>query len=232
VIGEGGNLGFTQLGRIEFAFKDGKVLTDAIDNSGGVNCSDHEVNIKILLNQVVINGDMTLKQRNQLLAEMTDEVAELVLRQNYLQPQAISIAMAQATELLSDHIQVMRSLERAGKLDRRLEFLPGDEELAERQAEHRGLVPPEMAVVLAYSKISLFEELIGSNVPEDPYLKKDLLNYFPRPLRERYAGEMEKHRLPALRGNRADLAGHLPGLYGGPGDVRGPSAVECHRGTG
>lgn len=195
VVGEGGNLGFTQLGRIEYALAGGHVLTDAIDNSGGVNSSDHEVNIKILLNQAVRSGDMTEKQRNVLLASMTDEVAELVLRQNYLQPQAISISHAQGVALLGAHTQVMRSLERAGKLDRALEFLPNDETLAEREAAGIGLVPPELSVLLAYSKINLFEQLIASDVPEDPYLQRELLMYFPQPLRERYVAQMNTHPL-------------------------------------
>jgi glutamate dehydrogenase len=195
VVGEGGNLGFTQLGRIEFARRGGRVLTDAIDNSGGVNCSDHEVNIKILLNQVVADGDMTEKQRNQLLAGMTDEVGELVLRQNYLQPQAISMTYNRAAELLGDHVRVMRSLEKAGQLNRALEFLPSDEELAEREAAREGLTPPEIAVLLAYGKIALHAELLTSDVPEDSYLQNDLLAYFPQPLRERFSEAMQHHPL-------------------------------------
>ncbi|MCP5419696.1 MAG: NAD-glutamate dehydrogenase [Gammaproteobacteria bacterium] len=195
VVGEGGNLGFTQLGRIEFARRGGRVLTDAIDNSGGVNCSDHEVNIKILLNQVVADGDMTEKQRNQLLAEMTDEVGELVLRQNYLQPQAITMTYSRAAEFLGDHVRVMRSLEKAGQLNRALEFLPSDEELAEREAAREGLTPPEIAVLLAYGKIALHAELLTSDVPEDSYLQNDLLAYFPQPLRERFYDAMQNHPL-------------------------------------
>ena len=195
VIGEGGNLGLTQLARIEFALRGGRVLTDAIDNSAGVNCSDHEVNIKILLNQVVANGDMTEKQRNTLLAEMTDEVAQLVLRQNYLQPEAISITASVARDLLSDHSRVIRSLERSGKLDRALEFLPSDEDIAEREANGQGLTGPELAVLLAYSKMNLFEELIQSDVPEDAYLQQELLAYFPEPLQERYSELMQSHPL-------------------------------------
>ena len=195
VVGEGGNLGLTQLGRIEFARSGGRILTDAIDNSGGVNCSDHEVNIKILLNQAVSNGDMTEKQRNQLLAEMTDEVAELVLRQNYLQPQAISLTLTHAAESLSDYIRVMRSLEKAGKLNRALEFLPSDEELAEREANHEGLTAPEIAVLLAYGKIALYEELLDSDVPEDAYLQNELLMYFPHPLQARFTEAMRNHPL-------------------------------------
>ncbi len=195
VIGEGGNLGFTQLGRIEYALTGGHVLADAIDNSGGVNCSDHEVNIKILLGQVVASGDMTEKQRNQLFTEMTDEVAELVLKQNYLQPQAISITYSRAPEMLGEHIRVIRALERSGKLNRELEFLPNDEQLAEREATGKGLTPPELAVLLAYGKIVLYEELLHSDVPEDPYLHNDLLIYFPEPLREPFATTMESHPL-------------------------------------
>ena len=195
VIGEGGNLGLTQLARIEFALRGGRVLTDAIDNSAGVNCSDHEVNIKILLNQVVANGDMTEKQRNTLLAEMTDEVGQLVLRQNYLQPEAISITGSVAKDLLSDHSRVIRSLERAGKLDRALEFLPSDEEIAEREANGQGLTGPELAVLLAYSKMNLFNELVQSDVPEDAYLQQELLAYFPKPLQDRYAQLMQAHPL-------------------------------------
>jgi glutamate dehydrogenase len=195
VVGEGGNLGFTQLGRIEYALNGGRMLTDAIDNSAGVNCSDHEVNIKILLNQVVDRGDMTEKQRNRLLADMTDEVADLVLRQNYLQPEAISITYSQAHELLNNHVQAIRSLERAGKLNRALEYLPDDETLAERQAAGLGLVPPELAVLLAYIKITLFEELTASDVPEDSYLQRELIAYFPQPLRERFVEQMHRHPL-------------------------------------
>ncbi|HEY5632415.1 MAG TPA: NAD-glutamate dehydrogenase [Burkholderiaceae bacterium] len=195
VVGEGGNLGVTQRGRIEAAARGVLVLTDAIDNSGGVNCSDHEVNIKILLAQVVRAGDMTEKQRNQLLVEMTDDVAQLVLRENYLQPQAISMARARASELLPDHVALIRALEKSGKLDRAIEFLPDDEELRAREAAGRGLTGPEIAVLLAYAKIALFEQLIASDVPEDPLLHKDLIAYFPPQLRERFAAPMETHPL-------------------------------------
>ncbi|MFO1350854.1 MAG: NAD-glutamate dehydrogenase [Gammaproteobacteria bacterium] len=195
IVGEGGNLGFTQLGRIEFAQRGGKILTDAIDNSAGVNCSDHEVNIKILLNQVVQDGDMTAKQRNQLLAAMTDEVAELVLRQNYLQPQTISVTLAKGGEQLMDYARMIRVLERAGKLNRAIEFLPAEEEINERAAAGTGLTAPELAILLAYGKITLFDELSASDVPEDPYLQRELLAYFPKPLREQYATAMANHPL-------------------------------------
>ncbi len=195
VVGEGGNLGLTQLGRIEYALRGGRVYTDAIDNSGGVNCSDHEVNIKILLNQVVSAGDMTEKQRNQLLAEMTEEVGQLVLRQNYLQPQAINVSLSVAPQMLPDHSRVIRELEKRGKLNRALEFLPSDEEIANRESARQGMLAPELAVLLAYSKIELFQELIASDVPEDPFLRKELVAYFPTPLRERYQQQMDNHPL-------------------------------------
>ncbi len=195
VIGEGGNLGLTQLGRIEYALNGGRINTDFIDNSGGVNCSDREVNIKILLNEVVTNGDMTKKQRDNILAEMTDEVATMVLRDNYRQAQAISITEVQAARLLEEHARFLRSLEKAGKLNRALEYLPSDDILAERQAEGKGFTRPEISVLLAYGKIALYEELLASDVPEDSYLSNDLKRYFPTSLRERFHTQMQKHRL-------------------------------------
>ncbi|MCH7888863.1 MAG: NAD-glutamate dehydrogenase [Proteobacteria bacterium] len=195
VAGEGGNLGITQRGRIEFALAGGRLNTDAIDNSAGVDCSDHEVNIKILLGGVVEGGDMTTKQRDALLARMTDEVAELVLMDNYQQIKAISIAEAQGMALLGPQARLMRSLERAGTLDRGLENLPDEEALAERQEAGNGLTRPELAVLLAYAKMALYETLLASDLPEDPYLAVDLLRYFPRPLRKRYRAAIGRHRL-------------------------------------
>jgi glutamate dehydrogenase len=195
VVGEGGNLGFTQLGRVEYALHGGRINTDFIDNSGGVDCSDHEVNIKILLNQVVSDGDMTRKQRDRLLADMTDDVAEAVLQDNYRQVQAISVTEAQAPQLLDEHDRLMRSLERAHRLDRRLEFLPNDEELAERRAAGKGLTRPELAVLLAYAKIALQDELAASDVPEDEYLADDLERYMPPKLRERLRRQLRRHPL-------------------------------------
>jgi glutamate dehydrogenase len=195
VVGEGGNLGFTQLGRVEYALAGGRVNTDFIDNSGGVDCSDHEVNIKILLNQVVADGDLTRKQRDNLLAKMTDEVAAAVLQDNYRQVLAISVTEAQAPLLLDEHGRLIRSLERAGRLDRRLEFLPSDEELGERRAAGRGLTRPELAVLLAYSKIVLQDELVASDVPEDDYLADDLERYLPAKLRESFRDQVRRHPL-------------------------------------
>jgi glutamate dehydrogenase len=195
VVVEGGNLGFTQLGRIEYALSGGRINTDFIDNSGGVDTSDHEVNIKILLSSVVAAGDMTRKQRDLLLAEMRDGVAEAVLLDNYRQVQALSITAAHAPGLLEEHARQIRRLERAGVLDRRLEFLPSDDELAERGAARRGLTRPELAVLLAYSKVMLKEELLASDVPEDPYLSDDLERYLPAKLRERFRPQVRHHPL-------------------------------------
>jgi glutamate dehydrogenase len=195
VVGEGGNLGLTQRGRVEFALGGGRSNTDAIDNAGGVNCSDHEVNIKILLDSIVTDGDMTEKQRNELLVEMTDEVARLVLRDNYTQTQALSLALAQAPGMLDVHDRLIRSLEQAGKLDRALEALPDADAIADRATARLGLTQPELAVVLAYSKITLYAALLESDLPEDPYLARELAAYFPSPLPERFASQMERHHL-------------------------------------
>ena len=195
VIGEGGNLGFTQLGRIEFAANGGRIYTDAIDNSAGVDSSDHEVNIKILLDDVVQNGDMTGKQRNSLLATMTDEVGDLVLRNNYVQTQAMSLALAQAPLMLEVHARLMRRLERDGDLDREVEFLPGKEEIDERISVGRGLTAPELSVLLAYVKIRLFKQLLESELPADCLSGEELSNYFPKPLRDRFQDLMPSHRL-------------------------------------
>ncbi len=195
VVGEGGNLGCTQRGRIEFALKGGKICTDAIDNSAGVDCSDHEVNIKILLNAVVAEGDLTEKQRNQLLAEMTDEVAALVLRDNYFQTQILSVSRARGAQLLDEQARYLRMLSNAGRLNRKIEFLPFDDEIAERKAARCGLSSPELAVMLAYSKIEIFDAVLASSVPEDPYISTALGRYFPAPLRERYATQIQQHPL-------------------------------------
>jgi glutamate dehydrogenase len=195
VVGEGGNLGLTQRGRVEFALAGGRINTDAIDNAAGVNCSDHEVNIKILLDSIVRDGDMTEKQRNELLAEMTDEVARLVLRDNYTQTQALSLALAQAPGMLDVHDRFIRSLEQAGKLDRALEALPDADAVGDRATARLGLTQPELAVVLAYSKITLYAALLESDLPEDPHLSRELARYFPAPLPERFPSQMERHHL-------------------------------------
>jgi glutamate dehydrogenase len=194
-IGEGGNLGLTQAARIEYALAGGGVNTDAIDNSGGVDCSDREVNIKILLNSVVAAGDMTEKQRNELLVEMTDDVAAQVLADNYEQAETLSLASTQAASMLDVHARFIDALEQARKLDRELESLPDDEALADRTGLGRGLTRPELATLLAYSKVDLHARLLDSDVPEDPYLSAELEAYFPPPLRERFTEQMRSHRL-------------------------------------
>ncbi len=168
VVGEGGNLGLTQLGRIEFALHGGRINTDAIDNSAGVDTSDHEVNIKILLNGLVKEGDMTVKQRNKLLAEMTDEVGLLVLRNNYAQNTAIANALAQSKDMIHAQQRFLKHLVREGHLDRALEFLPTDRQIRERLASGQGLTGPETAVLLAYTKITVADELLHTSLPDDP----------------------------------------------------------------
>ncbi|MCB1889433.1 MAG: NAD-glutamate dehydrogenase [Rhodocyclaceae bacterium] len=195
VFGEGGNLGATQLGRIEFALAGGMVNTDAIDNSGGVDCSDHEVNIKILLDAAVVDGELTGKQRDKLLADMTEEVATLVLRDNYQQTQNLSLTRARGVALLDEQGRFMRRLGNEGRLNRKLEFLPFDEDIAERRSAGRGLTSPELAVLLAYSKIELFDQLLETHLPEDAYISTALVRYFPVPLRERFAEDIQKHPL-------------------------------------
>ncbi len=195
IVGEGGNLGLTQLGRIEYAAGGGRLNTDAIDNSGGVDCSDHEVNIKVLLNEVVSAGEMTGKQRNALLEEMTGEVADLVLRNNYLQTQALAVAASQAAPLLEVHSRLIRRLERDGELDRAIEFLPGAEEIAERLAAGEGLRTPELSVLIAYVKIRLYQRLLASALPDEPFVVNELRAYFPSALRARHGARMPAHRL-------------------------------------
>ena len=195
VIGEGGNLGVSQLGRIEFARRGGRLNTDFIDNSAGVNCSDVEVNLKILLNGAVRAKELTRAGRDRLLVQMTDEVAALVLRNNYLQGQAISTSEFQSKQRLSEHAYVIRALERCGDLNRSLEFLPADEEIAERRKAGEGLTRPELAITLSYGKIWLYRALIHSDVPEDPYLSTELARYFPTPVQKRFAARLKKHRL-------------------------------------
>src|SRR5579859_7160445 len=201
VVGEGGNLGATQRGRIEYALRGGpegeggRINTDSIDNVAGVNCSDHEVNIKILLDSLVHAGSLGEEERNQLLVQMTDAVAESVIYSSYTQTQAISLALAQAAPMIDVHARLIRRLEQAAGLDRRLEFLPSEDEISERKAAHRGLAEPELAILMAYCKIYLYARLLDSDVPEDGYLRHDLERYFPPPLPERYQEAMSQHRL-------------------------------------
>jgi glutamate dehydrogenase len=195
VVGEGANLGVTQLGRIEAANRGLRLNTDAIDNSAGVNTSDLEVNIKIALSLPMRDGRLTLPARNALLVEMTDEVAALVLRNNYLQTLAISLAERRGLEDLGFLQRLMQILEARDELDRTVEFLPDDMELGERRKRMQGLTRPELAVLLAYAKLSLYSELLDSAVPDDPYLGRELARYFPKEMSERFPDALEKHRL-------------------------------------
>jgi glutamate dehydrogenase len=199
-VGEGGNLGCTQRGRIEYALRGcggagGRINTDFIDNSAGVDTSDHEVNIKILLDRVVADGDLTGKQRNELLASMTDEVAHLVLGDNYDQNLALANARAQAPALLHVHEDWMRTLERRGLLNRALEALPARREVAARIERGEGLTGPELSVLMAYTKIVLADDLLESEVSDDPFLRNDLYSYFPTKMRQHYRSQMERHPL-------------------------------------
>jgi glutamate dehydrogenase len=194
-VGEGGNLGLTQRGRIEAAMNGVLVNTDFIDNSAGVDTSDHEVNIKILLAGPVQREELSLPQRNELLASMTDEVAELVLNDNYRQNQAISLMERMSAARLGSFGHFIRVLEGQGLLDRAIEFLPSEAELGDRKARGQGLTRPELSVLLSYDKIVVFNQMLDSDVPEDPYLSKELVRYFPNALQERFAQDMENHRL-------------------------------------
>jgi glutamate dehydrogenase len=195
VIGEGGNLGLTQRARIEYSLNGGQVNTDFIDNSAGVDSSDREVNIKILLGAVEKSGRMTRKQRNKLLEEMTDNIASFVLRNNYLQTQSISMMEARARERLDETARLITNLEKTGLLDRNLEFLPDEVEVEERRQRKQGLTRPELAVVLSYAKIDLYNGLEGSDQALDDFLTTDPQRYFPPVLRRRYQDLIRDHRL-------------------------------------
>jgi glutamate dehydrogenase len=195
VIGEGANLGVSQRGRVAYALTGGRIDTDAIDNSAGVDTSDHEVNIKILVDGAIAAGALAAEEREPLLASMAEEVASLVLRDNYLQGEALSVAEAQSAAFLDRHARLIRDLERSGELDRRLEYLPDDEALAERAAKRRGLVRPELAVLLAYAKLTLCRELLACDLPDAVELARELARYFPRPLRDRLGGRIPLHPL-------------------------------------
>jgi glutamate dehydrogenase len=195
VVGEGGNLGFTQLGRVEYSLNGGICFTDFVDNSGGVDCSDHEVNLKILLDGIVDAGDMTVKQRNKLLVDMTDAVAKQVLQNNYNQTQAISFAESRAKRTIDEHIRFINTMERWGKLNRPLEFLPNDDGLALRKANGQGLTRPELSILVAYSKMYLKEQLLNSKVPEDKYLEEKLQTMFLDDVGVQYAEYLKKHKL-------------------------------------
>ncbi len=195
VIGEGANLGCTQLGRIDFARSGGRINTDFIDNVSGVDTSDHEVNIKILLDSVVADNSLSVDERNSTLASMTDEVGALVLRNNYRQSLALTIAESSARADLDSHSRFMRILERRGQLDRNVEFLPDEEAMREIKDAGQGLRRPELSVLIAYSKNTLFEELVATDFPDEEYLEKDLLAYFPAKLSGSYEDAIKKHQL-------------------------------------
>ncbi len=195
MVGEGGNLGFTQRARVEYALAGGLIFTDAIDNSAGVDCSDHEVNIKILLDAQVTAGELTLKQRNELLVTMTDDVGELVLDDNRAQTLALTIARRQAAPMVDVHARYLKVLEHEGWINRQLEFLPNEKQMTERAAQGIGLTTPEFAVLLAYTKTTNTHLLLESDLPDDLYVQRELIAYFPPALRQRYRVAMAGHRL-------------------------------------
>ncbi|TAK71529.1 MAG: NAD-glutamate dehydrogenase, partial [Gammaproteobacteria bacterium] len=195
VIAEGGNLGMTQLARIEYSLQGGIVNTDFIDNSAGVDCSDHEVNIKILLNRLIAEGEMTREQRNKLLEKMTNEVGELVLLDNYDQTQMLSLEASVSQQTMDLFRHYMSELEKAGHLNRELEYLPDDKTLLERKANNKPLTRPEIAMLMAYCKMYLKHDLLLSNIPDDAYFDKYLLTAFPKPLRENYLPAIKEHSL-------------------------------------
>ena len=195
VVGEGGNLGFTQRGRIEFALKGGRINTDAIDNSAGVDCSDHEVNIKIAFSRALASGKLTILERNALLEQMTDEVACLVLRDNQLQTSSISLSETHGYSSLEIYLRLINKLESSGFLNPELEFLPNGAEFSRRNIARIGLVRPEIAVIMSYSKLTLYNEILASSLPEDPYHEKELINYFPKIMQESYREEIITHPL-------------------------------------
>ncbi len=195
VIGEGGNLGCTQLGRIEAALGGVRLNTDAIDNAGGVHSSDREVNIKIPLNALMREGKLTREVRDPLLASMTDDIARFVLRDSFVQSMAVSLLEATAVQRLDEHAELIRTLEREGLLNRAVEFLPDEETIKERQRQGKGLTRPELAVLLAYAKMSLFEATLKSDMPDDVFFVRDLLANFPKALVQQYTPELRNHQL-------------------------------------
>ncbi|MEZ9395336.1 NAD-glutamate dehydrogenase [Vibrio splendidus] len=195
VVGEGGNLGMTQLGRIEYALTGGRVNTDFVDNVGGVDCSDNEVNIKIFLNGLVSNGDLTVKQRNQVLESMEDEVGEIVLDDAYCQAESISVTEHQGVGLVKEQIRFIHTMEKAGYLDRGLEYIPDDETLLEREKQGQGLTRPELSVLVAYGKMVLKEDLVSDDIANDEFHAQQLMQYFPTALRRNYSQHMDNHPL-------------------------------------
>ncbi|OFW79758.1 MAG: hypothetical protein A2887_03095 [Alphaproteobacteria bacterium RIFCSPLOWO2_01_FULL_40_26] len=195
VVGEGGNLGFTQKGRIEFALIGGRINTDAMDNSAGVDCSDHEVNIKITLIAALRANKLDIEERNKILEQMTDEVAQLVLADNQLQTQAVSIANSQGNLLLGEQSQFIDRLEKSKLLNRKIEFLPSRKEIDKRQIDKISLTRPELCVLLAYSKMDIYNQILNSNLIKDEYFEQELFSYFPQIMREKFADEIKNHQL-------------------------------------
>ncbi len=195
VIGEGGNLGLTQLGRIEYMRQGGRGNTDFIDNAAGVNCSDHEVNIKVLLNQCVAQGKLTVEQRNEFFLNMTDEVGEMVLYENFRQAQSISVREERAPYIVKEQMRFIHALEKENKLDRALEFLPNDEALLERFSQNEGLSRAELSVLLAYGKMELKEALLNSEFDKEPFFESYLVNYFPKDVQAQFADDIHQHPL-------------------------------------
>ncbi|MGB7035472.1 MAG: NAD-glutamate dehydrogenase domain-containing protein [Xanthobacteraceae bacterium] len=233
VIGEGATLGMTQRGRIEAALLGIRLNTDAIDNSAGVNTSDMEVNIKIALSIPLRDGRLDMAGRNTLLGEMTDEVAALVLRNNYLQPLALSLAQRRGMEDFGFLQRLIQTLETRGQLDRAVEYLPDDMQLAERRRRSEPFTRPELSVLLAYAKLTLYDELLESAVPDDPYLSRELSRYFPQAIDARYPDALKHHRL-----RREIIATHLSNSMinrGGPSLIvriadqtgAGPAAIAA-----
>lgn len=195
IVGEGGNLGMTQLGRVEYALTGGRVNTDFVDNVGGVDCSDNEVNIKIFLNGLVANGDMTIKQRNLILESMEDEVGEIVIEDAYTQSESISVTAQQGVDVVKEQIRFIHHMEKAGHLDRALEYIPDDETLLEREKQGMGLTRPELAVLVAYGKMVLKEELACDDIANDEFHATQLVKYFPSELRRNFSDQMKNHPL-------------------------------------
>jgi len=195
VVGEGGNLGFTQLGRIEYAMNGGLIYTDSIDNSAGVDCSDHEVNLKIMLSRLMLKGELSLEQRNRLLFDMTDDVAQLCLQNNYDQTQVLDIILSRSAELMHEHNRFIRHMESEKILNRKLEYLPFEDTITERIAQNQGLFGPELSILLSYSKLTYKNALLESSLADEPFFDEILLDYFPAAVHDDYRDEILSHPL-------------------------------------
>jgi glutamate dehydrogenase len=233
VVGEGANLGVTQLGRIEYAKAGGRIDTDAVDNSAGVDTSDHEVNLKILLSGPYRRGEIDSQKRDALLAAMTDEIAELVLADNYDQTLALSVAEAAAPRDIDADARFIRALEAKGKLDRMVEFLPSDADIQKLENDKKGLTRPELAVLMAYAKLDLDAEILDSSLPDDPAFAATLAAYFPKKASETFAAELPQHRLKreivstAISNRLVNLAG--PVFVARMKEMSGCSGAEVAR---